>query len=464
MADRPVAIGLDLGSSRIKAAPLLDDGGDGRLGEVAALPAPPLWGEGSVREGDAETYADTALEVLRAAAAHAPPGTPVGIASQRSSFLLWERGFGRPLGPYVSWQDRRASAWCLENRERGPGLAERTGLWLSPYYAGPKIAAMRAGDPAFAAALGRDDVLWGNLDAFLIWRWSGGLHHETDLTMAARTMLVDLDTADWDAGLLELFGIPRGRLPAIARTVRREVRPLVDGLMLAASVSDQAAGILALLMPDEDGVLVHAGTGTFVLRETCDRGRRLPGLLTGPILGGDPPRFAVEGAINGSGPAFERFGGTDFVWPGTDPSPRAFMLPDAAGLGAPHWRDDLVLSASVACAVLDEPGRHRALVEGLAFRVAEIAEAAGPLPPAVTLAGGLGRDPRLGDALAAVLDRPVVRLDDREGGLLGVSRLAAGEPPYAAAPTVRVEPRSDLAWLATKRAAWQGWLDALLSV
>jgi glycerol kinase len=461
MTSAPLAIGLDLGSSRIKAATLQPDGS---LGDTYALPAPSLWGEGAIREGDAEAYAEVATEVLRAAAAGAPHGTPVGIASQRSSFLLWDAAFGRPLGPYISWQDRRAADWCRRHLELSGELGRRTGLYLSPYYVGPKLAAMSHDDELFAATLQRENALWGNLDSYLLWRWSGGAHHETDITMAARTMLVDLAGGDWDDQLLATFGVPRRALPRIVPSRRPEPRPLLDGLRLTATLADQSAAVLALLPTGDDAVLAYTGTGTFVLRHESDPGRRVPGLLTGPILGADPPRFALEGAINGSGPAYERYRGEGVRWPSVDPSPEAFRIPDSSGLGAPYWRDDVTLTDSPACRHLDAVGHQRVLLEALAFRIAQIVRAGGAPTSPLTLAGGIARDPALPVALATTLGRPVEVLEDHEGGLLGIARLAAGLDPHDPDParTREALPCADASWLAGKYDDWCRWLETVL--
>ena len=128
--DAPAALGLDLGSTAIKAG-VLDR--QGRLTRVESVPAPLLRGEGNSREGDAQEYADAADRLLRAVAADVPEGTPLGMASQRSSFTIWDRKDGRPLMPMISWQDRRAADWCDAHRAFAPEVERRTGLPLSAH-------------------------------------------------------------------------------------------------------------------------------------------------------------------------------------------------------------------------------------------------------------------------------------------------------------------------------------------
>ncbi len=461
LPERALGIGLDLGSTRIKAG-LLDP--LGRLGRVEAVDAPALAGDGVIREGDAEAYADAAHALLRSAAQGVLRGTPRGIASQRSSFTIWCRASGRPVTPLVSWQDRRAAAWCAAHRALEPEVVRRTGLPLSAHYAGPKLAAMQRADPALACELRLGRHLFGTLDTFVAWRWSGGRTHETDLSVAARTLLVDLHTAGWSDELLAHFEVPPAILPAIVPTAGRSLA-LDLGLRLAATVADQAAGALALLAQTERSVLVNLGTGAFVLRLTDSADQRQEGYLTAPILGGPgPARFAMEGTINGAGPALDRFAAGPTPLPDADPAPAAFAVPDLAGLGSPYWRPGVGLTLSPGAEALDGAGRRRAVLEGLLFRIAEIMDdlCGDAAPERVLLAGGAARESSVARGLATLLGRSVEVLDDQESGLLGAARLAAGLAPHAPAAAHLVDAGAG-GYLPSKRERWREWLDTLLS-
>ncbi len=455
-AERVAAAALDLGSTRIKAGLLDPEGGLSGIEEVAA---PPLAGEGPVREGDAEDYLGAARGLVRRVAAGLPAGTPLGIATQRSTFVLWHRASGRPARPMVSWQDRRAAEWCVQNCRLEPEIVRRTGLLLSAHYAGPKLAAMQRTDEGLRRALADGDHRFGTLETFLVWRWTAGQVHETDVSVAARTALVDLATLDWSDELLRSFSVPRALLPTIVPT-RGRSHALDVGLALAATVADQAAGALALLDEDGGAALVNLGTGTFVLRATREAACRRPGYLAAPILAeGARARYSLEGTINGSGPALDRFGAAAVVLPDADPAPGAFAIPDASGLGSPHWRPEIGLTLSPEAERLDDTGRRRTVAEGLLFRIASIvADLFDEAPPArVLVAGGSARDPEIPAGLATLLGRPVELLADLESGLIGAARLAAGLPPNAAARTVRIDPGRGR-YLPGKLARWREWL------
>jgi glycerol kinase len=453
---RSVALALDLGSTSVKAARL---DADGALRDVAGEPSPPLRGDGSIREADPEAYLLAAERVL---ARIGRSELPLGIAAQRSSFLLWDRESGEPATPLVSWQDRRAAQWCLEHADLAETVVARTGLLLSPHYVGPKIASMTAASPALLRRVDRGELLLGTLDSWLVWKWTKGRVHRTDPTMAARTLLFDLERGDWSDELLGAFGVPREILPAVEPTAGRET-PLPAG-RLAASVADQASGLAAAAGSEEDVAVVSAGTGCFVLRPTGERVLRRPGYLAGPALAlaGQPVRYALEGTINGGGAVADRFGAGPTELPDADPAPKAFCLPDSAGIGAPHWRSSGNFATSAAAQALPRPAQRRVVLEGLIFRAREILEGLfdGTEPKRVLLVGGLARDPFVGAGLAACLGRPVRVLDQPEGTLLGAAMLAAGIVA-GAADGRRIEPPRSAAWVASKYARWREWMAGL---
>lgn len=398
------AIGLDLGSSWLKAG-LLDD--RGCLMHVASVAAPPLQGTGAIREGDAEAYARAARELLESLCRRAPSGTPLGISSQRSSFTIWDSRSGKPLPPLISWQDRRGGAWCASRRSLEPEVARRTGLLLSGHYVGPKLAALQENAGHLRRVLRAGHCLLGNLETYLLWHWSSRSAHETDLTMAARTLLVDLASADWSMELMRAFDVPAEILPRVVSSAGRQV-DLELGATLTASLADQAAGALAVL---------------------------------------------------------ERLDPRPTELPSSDPSPQAFSLPDEAGLGAPHWRADLGLTLSPAASQLDRREQRRIVLEGLLFRIAEVLDdlCQPALPQRILISGGLSRDPATGKGLAALLGRPIELVEEHEAALLGAARLAAGFAPCAEPRTIAIEPGPAGGYLADKYLRWRQWLAGLLA-
>lgn len=457
-ADETSSLALDLGSTYVKL-------GRQRAGRVLVQRrelAPELVGEGLVREADPE-HLRAAL--IRLSGPQANPLVPLGIASQRSSFLLWDED-GTPLSPIVSWQDRRAESWCARHRSIEPEIVALTGLPLSPHYAGPKLAALLEENALLRRLVERGEARFGTLETWTAWLWSGGSVHRTDPTMAARTLLFDLETGGWSAELLHLLELPPLVLPRVAAT-DGEAEELSTGT-LTCTISDQAAAALAVLGEDADAALVNLGTGTFVLRPIGAERRRAPGYLLGPLRAraDGTTSYALEGTINAGGAVADRLAPEATPLPPRDPAPDAFVLPDAAGVGAPHWRADLSLEMSPAARALPAPDQRRAFLEGLAFRVRAILDDLFPDTPAgrVVVSGGLSREPFVAPALAAVLGRPVERVEQAETTLLGAARLAAGLEPRAPLLTDVVDPPPPRdRWLAAKYERWCAWRDEVLA-
>ncbi len=459
-----IAASVDLGSTLLKSALLR---ADGSLETRRSVPAPPLSGSGEIREGDAWAYVRAADELLEDLERVVPCGTPLGLATQRSTFLLWDRGTGDPRSALVSWQDRRAAGWCARHRAVAREITSRTGLVPTAHYVGPKLGALVEASGEWRDLLSRDDTLWGTLDSWLVWHRTGGRAHRIDRTMAARTAMLDLTTGDWSDELLALYGVPRSILPQVEPTVGRAV-PLDGGLLLCASIADQAAAVLPLF--DEararDVLVVTVGTGGFVLHPMTDRRPAPPGYLLAPILAlaDGTALWAHEGTVNGAGNAVDRFGAGPTELPGTDPTPDALCLPDVAGVGSPWWRPEIGLVFSDAARSLDRPAQRRVVLEGLLFRLRQIIGDLGGAPAArrVILAGGLAREPFVARGLTTLLGRSIERLEIPDAGLVGAARLAAGLTPFAAAEAVVVERGAGGAYLPAKYERWIAWTRDVL--
>ena len=458
----PVAVALDIGSTRFKRA-LLDD--DGCLFDIRTLPAPQLTGDGLIREGKPDELLHVANRLLEDLPNEAA-GLPLGLVCQRSSFTIWEKSSGQAIIPMVSWQDRRAADWCDGHIDQDALIQKFTGIRMSPHYMGPKLAAMQSHDLPLGGQLASGKYLVGNLDAWLIWNWTRGRVHQSDLSMGARTALLDIGSGDWSAPLLDIFKVPVAVLPKLVPTRCNDLS-LDVGLCLRASIADQASSAIAVLDPDDDVALVNFGTGAFVLYPTCTSDIRIPGYLTAPVFGSanmGEARFVLEGTINGAGPAVDKFGPGPTTLPVDDPCPDGFAIPDQSGLGSPHWRPDVGLTLSDAARRLPQFDQRRCVLEGLLFRVMEILADLGDgrLPQRLLISGGLARDAGVASGLASLLGRPVYVLDEHETTLLGIARLAAGVKPYAN-PATRIIDRTEAgAYLPDKYLRWKSWMNDFL--
>jgi len=456
------AIALDLGTTSVKSGLLTREG---RLEQVIALPAPEIVASGGYRESDALAYAAVAEQALGASRAHAQGCVALGLCSQRSSFLVWERDSGRPLTPLISWQDERGAENCAELRAQELTIRDLSGLPLTPYYFAPKLRRVLRDHPEWQGCLERGELLTGTLDTFLIWRWSGGRLHLTDASMAARTQLLDIHRQEWSPALCAAFGIPPAILPRIVPSAGLELR-LDNGLMLRASAGDQSAALFAAIGGEREA-LVNLGTGGFVLRPLAEA--LLPNVPTGYLRmlvyqdGAHQAHFAVEGTLNSIAAALAEYPPEACRSGDLAADDDIYCLAEPSGLGAPYFRTDLGLRFSQPVTHLP---RHRVaalLLEGIVFRVARILEDfhRASAIERVYLSGGLSELECLRQGIAACVPFAVHRLHQRESSLLGAALLAAGMPPTAQRDAEKVQVPGDHT-LAEKYERWKVWLDGLL--
>lgn len=443
---------LDLGTTMIKAAAL---GEDGLLENIKSVKAPRVRGDGLIRESEAHLYLGRAEDLLNKMRIGLPEDIPIGLASQRSSFLLWERVPGVPVTPLISWEDRRADDWCKAHASDAGRIWQRTGLPLSPHYPGPKLAVLFENDPDLRAKARDGEIMFGQIDTYCTWCWCGV--HQVDVSMASRTLCLDLGREDWSSDLLEFFGIPSCILPDIVPTCGRKLS-MRDGGVLTSSVSDQAAGLIAVAGLDGEGVLVNLGTGGFVLSQCGSAPKRAEGYLTGPVLMtiDGITQFALEGTINGIGESLSWFDGEVTV-PTKDPWPDVFCIPDSAGLGAPFWRADVSMpwSSAIEWKIMED--RARIIMEGIIFRVRQAIEDMAVEQGMVYLSGGLSNIGFIREGLAGCLGRPVHLLNESETTVLGSARLAYSEQSWPSLLTNKILPVGNYSYLADKYDRWKEW-------
>ncbi|MDD5385250.1 MAG: FGGY family carbohydrate kinase [Gallionella sp.] len=456
------AIALDLGTTAIKAG-LLSEGGT--LGGVVARAAPGVAADGGHYESDALAYAAAAEAVLAECLAQTTARPPLGLCSQRSSFLIWERASGRPVTPLISWQDGRGAESCEALRGKEGVIRDLAGLPLTAYYLAPKLCVLLRENPSWRVRLASGEWLMGTLDTFLIWRWTGGRHYLTDASMAARTLLMDIDSQQWSPVLCELFDVPRRVLPEIRPSAGWALQ-LDNGMILRASVSDQSAALVASIATEQPEALVNLGTGGFVI---CylPHGRNAPDGYLRTLVWQDSAgraHFASEGTLNSIAAALAPYE-VDACRVEYLAQDDIFCLAEPSGLGAPYFRGDLGLSFSAPVDRLPVQRVAALLLEGIIFRVARILE---DLHrefgiERVYLSGGLSGLPCLRQGIARCVPfADTYRLTQPDTSLTGAARLAAGAPLADGRCAEKVDISQRVPGLPEKYARWKVWLDGLL--
>ena len=462
-ASRFSAIALDLGTTSIKAG-LLDQ--QGSLSHIIALPAPEMSVYDGRYESDALLYAAIAEQVLAECLAHAGAKPPLGLCSQRSSFLIWEKSSGQPLTPLISWQDNRGAASCETLRPSENVICELTGLRLTPYYFAPKLRIVLHDHPEWRGRLERGELLVGTLDTFLIWRWSGGKHHVTDASMAARTLLMDIQQQQWSPTLCQLFDIPLSILPQIHPSAGMNL-PLNNGLILQASVGDQSAALIASVTEDSTEALINLGTGGFVIRYLPEKANPPAGYLRTLIYQDINlnAHVAIEGTLNSIAAALAPYPASECRVEDLAKE-NIFCLAEPSGIGAPYFRSDLGLRFSESIAHLTSHQIATLLLEGIIFRVARILEEFHHTSALerVYLSGGLSELPCLQQGIAACVPFDTYRLKQKDSSLQGAAFLAAGMSAAHNRQQEKIVLAHHTPALPEKYRRWKIWLDGLLSV
>jgi glycerol kinase len=350
----------------------------------------------------------------------------VAITNQRETTLLWDRATGEPVAPAIVWQDRRTADRC---RELDAALIrERTGLVPDPYFSATKLEWL-------LREHARDGLAFGTVDSWLVWKLTGGEVHATDVTNASRTLLVSLETLDWDDELLALFGVERSLLPRIVHSedgfgagTLLEKKVQIRGI-----AGDQQAALYGQGCHTAGEGKATYGTGTFVLVHTGDDASPPPhGLLKTAAADG----YALEGAVLASGAAVQwlRDGlgvladaaESEALARSVDSSGGVVFVPALTGLGSPWWDADARGLISGITRGTTRAHLARAALEGIAHQVADVVDAL-PEPPAVLRAdGGATANGFLMQFQADLLGVPVEVAAERETTALGAAALAAG--------------------------------------
>lgn len=460
---RPIisAIALDLGTTSIKAA-LLDQ--NGKLNNIIVRAAPHIKADNGCYESDALHYAETAEQVLAKCQAQAGNNLSLGLCSQRSSFLIWEKTSGKPFTPLISWQDNRGIACCEAMQDSEEIIRNTTGLRLTPYYFAPKLSVLLQLNPAWRNRLINGELMVGTLDCFLIWRWTSSQFHVTDASMAARTLLMDISSLQWSADLCERFGIPLSILPQIKPSAGLGLH-LANGLVLQACLGDQSAALIASILEDQAEVLVNLGTGGFVMRYQAIEESSLDGYLQTLVYLDAFGRghVAREGTLNSISAALasypvdqcrvEELGANDI-----------FCLAEPSGIGAPYFRNDLGIYFSQSIDHLTGNQIAALLLESIIFRVARILEDFHSVSPVkhVFLSGGLSALSCLQQGIAQCAPYEISRLQQKEASLQGAAMLAAAPMVkyYREVKEIAIVSRNIN--LHEKYQRWKDWLDDLL--
>lgn len=464
MADALNSIALDLGTTSIKAAVCI---GNNQVDNVLSLSAPKITNEKGHYVSDAMAYLAVVEKLLEKCQRYTQASPLLGICFQRSSLVFWDSQTGLPVTPLISWQDNRGRASCNELYEHNETIRLIAGIPLTAYYFAPKVRVLLHQRPDLLKGIKNRRLLIGTLDSFLFWHWSDGKHYRTDVSMAARTLLMDIETGQWSKQLSELFNIPRKVLPKIYPSNGLELE-LTSGAILKTSVADQSAAVLACIKNDGSEVLVNLGTGGFVVRYQPEKRKYDTSDYLRTLIYQDSKKanyIAIEGTLNSITAALKPFPYRDIKIKNLAEIDDIYCIAEPSGIGAPYFRADIGLYYSKNIDHLSKRQVATLLLEGIIFRVALILEQFNQQSEIqrVYLSGGLSSLSSLQQGISLCSPVPIYRILQKHSGLQGVMILTENMRPACNRQAELILFRHQSNLLYNKFQRWKGWFSQLVS-
>lgn len=279
----------------------------------------------------------------------------VGITNQRESVVVWDRETGVPVCRAIVWQDRRTAGFCRQLQEDGceAMIREKTGLLIDPYFSGTKLRWILDAVEGARARAEAGKLAFGTVDSWLIWKFTGGKVHVTDVTNACRTLLFNINTLDWDEDLLSLLRIPRAMLPTVRSSselygrIDRNLYP--GGVPIAGIAGDQQAALFGQTCFEPGMAKNTYGTGCFLLMHTGEAAVRSQNNLLTTVAWqiGGKTEYALEGSVFMGGAVIQWLRDElclvvsaqecDRLAASVPDAGGVYLVPAFAGLGAPHW-------------------------------------------------------------------------------------------------------------------------------
>ncbi|AFD08214.1 glycerol kinase GlpK [Solitalea canadensis] len=370
----------------------------------------------------------------------------IGITNQRETTIVWDRQTGIPLYNAIVWQDRRTSRYCDDLKAQGleKMIKDKTGLVIDAYFSGTKVKWILDNVKGARERAENGELCFGTIDSWLVWKFTRGKMHITDVSNASRTLLFNINTMEWDKELLELFNIPESMLPEVKQSSEiygeTSTTLFASKIPIAGIAGDQQAALFGQMCVHKGDTKNTYGTGCFMLMNTGDKPVQSKNSLLTTVAWkiNDKVTYALEGSVFVGGAVIQWLrDGLEIIKKSSDSEALAlsvednggvYFVPALTGLGAPYW-DQYARGAILGITRGTNNGHiARAALESIAFQVYELLRAmesdSGQKSTGLKVDGGAANNDLLMQFQADIFGSAVIRPKTLETTALGAAYLA----------------------------------------
>ena len=369
----------------------------------------------------------------------------IGITNQRETTILWNKKTGKPIYNAIVWQDRRTQEYCksLKNKNYENIFRKKTGLFIDPYFSATKIKWILDNVKVSKKLLKTNNLLFGTVDTFLIWKLTKGKQHLTEATNASRTMLFNINNNKWDNEILQKLKIPKSILPEVKNSAdnfgKTDKRVTGKEIPISAVLGDQQAAAVGQACFEKGSIKSTYGTGAFIIMNTGSKKINSKNKLLTTICYrlNNKTTYALEGSIFIAGAgvqwlrdkiklinnAYE----TEKIAKSTKSNNEVYVVPAFSGIGAPYWRPDARGLITGLTRDSDWKTLVRATVESVAYQSYDLFYSMnkdGLKPRIVKIDGGMVANNWFSQFLADVINLKVIRPKVLETTALGAALFA----------------------------------------
>ncbi|PKD42582.1 glycerol kinase GlpK [Rhodohalobacter barkolensis] len=392
------------------------------------------------------TQAGTAAEAVASAGINGKALSGIGITNQRETTVVWDRESGQPVYNAIVWQDRRTSDYCDQLKEDGHAemIQDKTGLVIDAYFSGTKVKWILDNVEGAREKAENGELAFGTIDSWLIWNFTQGELHITDVTNASRTLLFNINTMDWDDEILELMDIPKSMLPEVRQSSEvygnTKTTLFASKVPIAGIAGDQQSALFGQMCTEKGMVKNTYGTGCFMLMNIGDKPIKSENNLLTTVAWkvNGKTTYALEGSVFIAGAVvqwlrdemsiIQESKDIEYFAGKVEDSDGVYLVPAFAGLGAPYWNQHARGTMVGITRGTNRAHIARAAQDSIAYQVTDLLTAmnadSGIDIKELRVDGGATVNNTLMQFQSDLLEVPVIRPKITETTALGAAYLA----------------------------------------